>query len=64
MTAVVSQGANSVCSVTFRHDTRVAELRRDGDRIASIAVGNELLWCGTVINAAGARVGRLAARFG
>jgi hydrogen cyanide synthase HcnC len=48
----------------FRPDTRVTALRRAGDRVAGVEVGDEFLPCGTVVNAAGAWAGRLAAGAG
>jgi hydrogen cyanide synthase HcnC len=49
---------------TFRPDTRVTGLRRRGDRIEGVELGQELLPCDTVVNAAGAWAGRLAATAG
>jgi hydrogen cyanide synthase HcnC len=48
----------------FRPDCRVTGLRRQGDRILGVEVGPEFLPCGTVVNAAGAWAGRLAATAG
>jgi hydrogen cyanide synthase HcnC len=48
----------------FRHDTRVSGLRRQGDRVTGVEIGEEFLPCGTVVNAAGAWAGRLAATAG
>ncbi len=45
----------------FRPDTRVTGLRRRGDRVVGVEVGDEFLACGTVVNAAGAWAGQLAA---
>lgn len=45
----------------FRHDTRVTALRRQGDRIVGVEVGDEFLPAGVVVNAAGAWSGELAA---
>jgi len=45
----------------FRHDERVTGLRRQGDRIVGVEIGNEFVPAGTVINAAGAWTGELAA---
>ncbi len=56
--AAVNRGAR------FRHDTRVTGLRRQGDRITGVEIGDEFLPCGTVVNAAGAWAGRLAATAG
>jgi hydrogen cyanide synthase HcnC len=49
---------------TFRHHTRVTGLRRQGDRVLGVEVGNEFLPAGTVVNAAGAWAGGLAATAG
>jgi len=46
---------------TFRHDTRVTALRRAGERITGVEVEHEFLPAATVINAAGAWSGTLAA---
>jgi glycine/D-amino acid oxidase-like deaminating enzyme len=46
---------------TFQPDTQVSALRRRGDRVVGVAVGDEFLPCHTVVNAAGAWAGRLAA---
>jgi len=48
----------------FRHDTLVRALRRQGERIVGVEVGDELLSARTVINAAGAWAGKLAATAG
>jgi hydrogen cyanide synthase HcnC len=56
--AAVRRGA------TFRHGTRVTGLRRRGDRVVGVEVGEELLSCHTVVNAAGAWAGGLAATAG
>jgi hydrogen cyanide synthase HcnC len=45
----------------FRHDTRVTGLRRQGNRIVGVEIEGEFLAAGTVINAAGAWSGELAA---
>lgn len=45
----------------FRHDTRVTALRRVGDRIVGVETDSGFLAAGTVINAAGAWSGKLAA---
>jgi hydrogen cyanide synthase HcnC len=45
----------------FRPDTRVTGLRRSGDRVVGVAIGDEFLPCRTVVNAAGAWAGPLAA---
>ena len=42
------------------HDTQVTALRREGDRIAGVLVGDELFSCEMVVNAAGAWAGKLA----
>ena len=44
----------------FRHETQVAKLRRVGDKIVGVAVGDEKLSCDMVVNAAGAWAGGLA----
>ncbi len=49
---------------TFRHDTRVTGLRRHSDRIVGVQVDEEWLQCETVVNAAGAWAGSLAATAG
>jgi glycine/D-amino acid oxidase-like deaminating enzyme len=49
---------------TFRPDTQVTALRRHGDRVVGVAVGDDVLPCHTVVNAAGAWAGRLAATAG
>jgi hydrogen cyanide synthase HcnC len=46
---------------TFRHDCQVTALRRRGDRVVGVEVGKEFLPCQTVVNAAGAWAGVLAA---
>jgi hydrogen cyanide synthase HcnC len=56
--AALRQGA------AFRPDTRVTGLRRRGDRVVGVEVGDEFLPCHTVVNAAGAWAGRLAATAG
>ena len=43
------------------HDTRVTGLRRRGDRILGVEVGDEFIPAETTVNAAGAWAGRLAA---
>jgi len=48
----------------FRHDTRVTALRRKDDRIVGVELGAEFMPCRTVVNAAGAWAGRLAATAG
>jgi hydrogen cyanide synthase HcnC len=50
--------------VVFRHDTRITGLRRRGDRVGGVELGEEFLPAGTVVNAAGAWAGRLAATAG
>jgi hydrogen cyanide synthase HcnC len=49
---------------SFRPDTRVTGLRRSGDRVVGVEVGDDFLACGTVVNAAGAWAGQLAATVG
>jgi glycine/D-amino acid oxidase-like deaminating enzyme len=49
---------------SFRPNVRVTSLRRQGSRIAGVEVGTEFLPCGTVVNAAGAWAGGLAATVG
>jgi hydrogen cyanide synthase HcnC len=49
---------------TFRHHTRVTGLRRRGDRVLGVEIGEEFLPAGTVVNAAGAWAGALAATAG
>ena len=44
----------------FRQDARATGLRRNGDRIEGVEVGDEFLPCGAVVNAAGAWAGELA----
>jgi hydrogen cyanide synthase HcnC len=56
--AAVARGA------TFRPQTRVTGLRRKGDRVIGVEVGDEVLSCGLVVNAAGAWAARLAATAG
>lgn len=46
---------------TFRHDTRVTALRRQGERITGVETEGETLSAGIVINAAGSWSGQLAA---
>ncbi len=48
----------------FQPDARVTGLRRAGGRVTGVAVGAETISCGTVINAAGAWAGTLAATIG
>jgi hydrogen cyanide synthase HcnC len=48
----------------FRHHTRVTGLRRVGDRIIGVEIGDEFLPAGTVVNTAGAWAGGLAATAG
>jgi len=50
--------------VHSRPDARVTGLRREGGRVTGVAVGDETISCGTVINAAGAWAGTLAATIG
>ncbi len=56
--AAIKRGA------TFRPDTLVTGLRRHGNRLIGVEVGDEFLPCGTVVNAAGAWAGQLAANAG
>lgn len=56
--AAVRRGA------TFRPATRVTGLRRRGDRVVGVEVGDDFVPCATVVNAAGAWAGRLAATAG
>ena len=49
---------------TFRHDTQVEALRREGKRVVGVEVAGELLHGEVVVNAAGAWAGRLAATVG
>jgi hydrogen cyanide synthase HcnC len=49
---------------SFRHDTRGTALRRRDDRVVGVEVGEEFLPCQTVVNAAGAWAGGLAATIG
>jgi hydrogen cyanide synthase HcnC len=49
------------CGAIFRHHTQVTALRRNGDRVLGVEIGDEFLPCRTVVNAAGAWAGRLAA---
>ncbi|HMC66294.1 MAG TPA: FAD-dependent oxidoreductase [Gemmataceae bacterium] len=56
--AALRQGA------AFRHDVRVTALRRRGDRVTGVAIGDEFVPCRTVVNAAGAWAGELAATVG
>jgi len=44
----------------FRHDTRVTGLRRRGDRVVGVEIGDEFVPAGIVVNAAGAWAGELA----
>jgi hydrogen cyanide synthase HcnC len=48
----------------FRHDTQVTSLRRQGERIVGVEAAGEFLPAGTVVNAAGAWAGGLAATAG
>jgi hydrogen cyanide synthase HcnC len=48
----------------FRADSAVTRLRRQGDRIAGVEMADEYVPCRTVVNAAGAWAGRLAATAG
>lgn len=52
------------CGATFRHDTRVTALRRQGDRIVGAEIEGESLSARIVVNAAGAWSGMLAATAG
>jgi hydrogen cyanide synthase HcnC len=56
--AAVGRGAR------FRADTPVTQLLVRGERVVGVRVGDEFLACGTVVNAAGAWAGRLAASVG
>jgi glycine/D-amino acid oxidase-like deaminating enzyme len=56
--AAVGRGAE------FRPDTRVTGLRRRGERVVGVEVGDASVPCGTVVNAAGAWAARLAATAG
>jgi hydrogen cyanide synthase HcnC len=56
--AAISLGAS------FRPQTQVTGLRRKGERVLGVEVGDEFLPCGLVVNAAGAWAGRLAATAG
>ena len=51
----LSQGAR------LRHDSRVTGLRRRGDRVVGVELGDEFLSAETTVNAAGAWAGQLAA---
>jgi len=53
--AALRRGADS------RPDARVTGLRRRGSRVLGVELGDEFLPCGTVVNAAGAWAGLLAA---
>ena len=44
----------------FRHETKAAELCREGDKIVGVQVEEERFSCKTVVNAAGAWAGNLA----
>jgi hydrogen cyanide synthase HcnC len=48
----------------FRPDTQATTLRRTGDRVVGVGVGDKFFSCGTVVNAAGSWAGRLAATAG
>jgi len=48
----------------FRHNTLVTGLCREADRVVGVQVGDEVLTCNTVVNAAGAWAGNLAAAVG
>lgn len=56
--AALSHGAE------FRHHTRVTSLRRNGDHVTGVQLGDEFVPCHTVVNAAGAWAGQLAATIG
>lgn len=56
--AAVRRGAE------LRTRTRVTGLRRVGDRVLGVELGDEFMPCGTVVNAAGAWAGELAASAG
>lgn len=45
----------------LRPDTQVTGIRRRGDRVLGVELGSEFLACGSVVNAAGAWAGELAA---
>lgn len=49
---------------TCRHDARVAAFRAVGNRIVGIELADEFIPCQTVVNAAGAWAGKLAATIG
>ncbi len=53
--AALAEGAR------LQHDRLVSDIRRDGDRIVGVTLGEDRIDCGTVVNAAGAWAGRLAA---
>ena len=46
---------------TFRHDTQVTGLRRTGDQVVGVEIGDEFLASAVTVNAAGAWSGNLAA---
>jgi hydrogen cyanide synthase HcnC len=46
---------------TFRHDTQVTGLRRNGDQVVGVDIGDEFLASDVTVNAAGAWSGNLAA---
>ncbi len=48
----------------FRHNTLVTGLCREADRVVGVQVGDQVLTCNTVVNAAGAWAGNLAAAVG
>lgn len=64
LTAEAFKRAAIVHGARFRHDTRVTGLRRQGDRIIGVEIGDEFVAAKTVINAAGAWTGELAATAG
>jgi hydrogen cyanide synthase HcnC len=53
--AAIARGA------VFRPQSRVTGVRREGDRVVGVELGDEVVTCGVVVNAAGAWAGRLAA---
>lgn len=64
LTAEAFKRAAIRCGAKFRHDARVTALRRQGERIVGVELDGEFLAAGTVINAAGAWSGQLAATAG